>query len=434
MSFHRWSFWVHVRFAKQRRQFNSESVTRAAVILLPLPRLRYDAFSMSTTDITITPALGILGTLNLLGAAQGVLLGLALLSANAANKTANRILAALIFSISIIVSGAVLLTSYYVFYFPHLSRVHHPVVFLAGPLLFLYIEMLTSQKNRLEKKDLLHFLPFLFCFIYLLPYYLQSSAAKLQVLGAEYLAESFGTWYYIRSAIFITQFLVYLVLIVLSIVKYSRRTRAQNLASDRAVLFEIRFFVIASTLLWLGAIVRYALDSGGSTNLLVPLGASVMVYAMGYLKMRRPAMDPAGSGETEESDTVAARKYEKSMLTPARSERYLNKLLQLMETERPYTDGDLTIQKLAQQLAIPLPHLSQTINERLGKSFPDFINSYRVAEAKKKLLDPALKHLSVLGIAEEVGFNSKSSFNAVFKKHTDMTPSEFRNALGSNHN
>jgi hypothetical protein len=72
-------------------------------------------FSMSTTDITITPALGILGTLNLLGAAQGVLLGLALLSANAANKTANRILAALIFSISIIVGGAVLLTSYYVF-------------------------------------------------------------------------------------------------------------------------------------------------------------------------------------------------------------------------------------------------------------------------------------------------------------------------------
>jgi hypothetical protein len=59
------------------------------------------------------------------------------------------------------------------------------VVFLAGPLLFLYIGFLTSQKTRLDKKDLLHFLPFLFCFIYLLPYYLQSSAAKMQVLSAE---------------------------------------------------------------------------------------------------------------------------------------------------------------------------------------------------------------------------------------------------------
>lgn len=387
-------------------------------------------FIMTTTDITITPALGILGTLNLLGAGQGLLLGLALLSSTAANKTANRILAALIFSISIIVSGAVLLTSYYVFYFPHLSRVHHPVVFLAGPLLFLYIEFLTSQKTRLDKKDLFHFVPFLFCLIYLLPYYLQSRAAKMQVLSAEYLDQSFGAWYYIRSALFITQFLVYLVLIVLTIVKYTRSTGARKLASERAVLFEIRFFVIASTLLWLGAIARYAVDIGGSTNLLVPLGASVMIYAMGYLQMSRRRVDLAGSAEAEEGEVVAARKYEKSMLTPERSERYLNKLLQLMETERPYTDGDLTIQKLAQQLSIPLPHLSQTINERLGKSFPDFINSYRVEEAKKKLLDPALKHLSVLGIAEEVGFNSKSSFNAVFKKHTDMTPSEFRNALG----
>jgi AraC-like DNA-binding protein len=161
-------------------------------------------------------------------------------------------------------------------------------------------------------------------------------------------------------------------------------------------------------------------------NLLVPLGASLIVYALGYLKMRKP--------QTSESDELAAKKYEKSQLTPERSERYLNKLLQFMEAERPYVDGDLTIQKLAERLSIPASHLSQTINERLGKSFPDFINSYRVKEAKKKLLDPALKHLSVLGIAEEVGFNSKSSFNAVFKKHTDMTPSEFRAAPGGNNN
>ena len=105
-----------------------------------------------------------------------------------------------------------------------------------------------------------------------------------------------------------------------------------------------------------------------------------------------------------------------------------------MEQERPFTDGDLTIQKLADKLSIPAPHLSQTINERLGKSFPDFINSYRIEEAKKKLLDPALKHLSILGIAEEVGFSSKSSFNSVFKKITGITPSEFRNTLSGSNN
>jgi len=94
-----------------------------------------------------------------------------------------------------------------------------------------------------------------------LPYYLQSRAAKLQVLGAEYLNESFGAWYYIRSALFITQFLVYLVLIVLSLVKYSRSIREHNLASERAVLFEIRFFVVASTLFY----IPHFLDQAGRT-------------------------------------------------------------------------------------------------------------------------------------------------------------------------
>jgi AraC-like DNA-binding protein len=98
-----------------------------------------------------------------------------------------------------------------------------------------------------------------------------------------------------------------------------------------------------------------------------------------------------------------------------------------MENEKPFIDGDLTIQKLAEKLSIPANHLSQTINERLGQTFSDFVNSYRVEAAKRKLVDPAFRHLSVLGIAEAVGFNSKSSFNSVFKKHTKMTPSEFRN-------
>jgi len=372
------------------------------------------------TDIFITPELSFLAILNLFGAAQGVLLALALLSIKSENKLPDRILATLTLTISIIVSGAVLLSSKYVFVFPHLSRVHHPFVFLAGPLVFLYIRALTSPKRRFGKVDLLHFLPFFLCFIYLLPYYFQSGAAKLQVLSSEYLQDSFGAWYYFRSALFITQFLVYLVLITLTLVNYSRSIKQRDNAHDREVLFEVRFFVVASLVLWLGAIVRYALDTSGATNLLVPLGASLLIYALGYMKMRRSGV--TGSKPEEQS----AKKYERSVLSPERSERYLNKLLQLMDTEQPFTDGDLSIQALAEKLAIPAPHLSQTINERLGKTFPDFVNSYRIEEAKKRLLDPAKSHHTVLAIAEEVGFNSKSSFNDVFKRYVKMTPSEFR--------
>jgi len=81
---------------------------------------------------------------------------------------------------------------------------------------------------------------------------------------------------------------------------------------------------------------------------------------------------------------------------------------------------------------IPAQHLSQTINEQLNQTFSEFINIYRVEEAKRLLLDTRKKHISILAIAEEVGFNSKSSFNAVFKKYANITPSEFRKAANGN--
>ncbi len=118
---------------------------------------------MQGTDITIGPNVGFLAVLNLLGAAQGVLLALALLTTKTGRRTKNRLLAALTLTISIAVSGAVLLTTNYVFAFPHLSRLHQPFVFLAAPLLFLYIRELTAREKRLEKRDLLHFIPFALC-------------------------------------------------------------------------------------------------------------------------------------------------------------------------------------------------------------------------------------------------------------------------------
>ena len=375
----------------------------------------------------MNPSLSFLAILNLVGAIQGLLLTLALLRAKGGNETANRLLAALTFTISIVVGGAVLVTSNYVFVFPHLSRVHHPFVYLAGPLLFLYIRALTTGEKTSAKKDLFHFVPFTLCLLYLLPYYFQARPSKVASLYSEFNAESLGDWYYIRSAIFIFQFLIYLIAIIATLTKYLRRV-GNNSPNQRAILFKVRFFVIASTILWVGATLRLVFDTSASSNLLVPLGASILVYAMGYLEMAKPG------SVISARELVPAKKYEKSSLTPERSQRYLKKLVACMETEKPYLEGSLTVQKLAEKLSIPTSHLSQIINEQLGQTFSDFLNSYRVEEAKKRLGDPAFKHLSVLGIAEDVGFNSKSSFNSVFRKYTNTTPSEFRNAVTNAHN
>jgi AraC-like DNA-binding protein len=367
-----------------------------------------------------------LAILSLLGAAHGVVLALALAGVKRGNAAANRTLAALTFTVSVFILGAVLRTTGYVLQHPHLSRIHDPFPFLAGPLLYLYLRALSTGREVFRGRTFLHFAPFLLCALYLSPYFLLDSRQKLQILLAEYQQEGLGQWYYVRSALVIAHFLVYLTLAVRVLFRYSRETRGRD-SIDGAVLSQARFLVASSAVLCVLGVLRYALDRTARTNLLIPFGVSVMVYGLGYMRLRHPEPPPGAEGSP-----TPAPKYGKSALTPERSERYLKKLLHVMETEKPYTDGELSLQKLAERLAIPAQHLSQTINERLNQSFSDFVNGYRVEEFKRRLLDPALSHYSILALAEETGFNSKSSLNAVFKKHTNMTPSEFRKALVAN--
>lgn len=359
--------------------------------------------------------------LNLLGAVQALLLAVALVSIKGGHKTANRLLAAFALAIAALVGGHILVSTHYIELYPHLTRINHPFDFLVAPLLYLYIRTLLTR-NPLSKRDLLHFAPFVLCILYLIPYYLQSSEYKL----ASYVSPQYAQWYYVRSALTLLLAVVYLTCIVLMLIKYTRKIKRESSPAERAILFQARFLVFTFLALLLIAILRYLFDLRFPaymryTNLILPLAATLFVYTMAYFGLRKlewPEMETA----------TPAKKYERSNLTPERSERYLKKLLDLMETEKPYTDGDLTIQKLAERLMIPAQHLSQTINERLNQSFSEFINTYRVEEAKRQLLDAKKKHYSILAIAEEVGFNSKSSFNAVFKKHTNITPSEFRKA------
>ncbi|MBK7475393.1 MAG: AraC family transcriptional regulator [Haliscomenobacter sp.] len=107
------------------------------------------------------------------------------------------------------------------------------------------------------------------------------------------------------------------------------------------------------------------------------------------------------------------------------------KLLALMDSQKPFLNPDLNLQELAGQLGIPPNSLSKVINGLLGKNFNDFVNEYRVLEAKIRLADPQNSHLSILGIAFECGFNSKATFNRAFRKYAHQAPSEFLQSLKS---
>jgi AraC-like DNA-binding protein len=124
-------------------------------------------------------------------------------------------------------------------------------------------------------------------------------------------------------------------------------------------------------------------------------------------------------------------KYEKTSLADAVKEDYKNKLLLYMESRKPYLDSTLCLNNLAEKVAIPAHHLSQVLNICLNQNFFDFINSYRIKESRRLLSEQDSVKKTVLEILYTTGFNSKSVFNAAFKKHTGMTPSQFKKLKNS---
>jgi len=97
-----------------------------------------------------------------------------------------------------------------------------------------------------------------------------------------------------------------------------------------------------------------------------------------------------------------------------------------MDKHKPYRDASLTLTDLSKQLSIASSYLSQIINESFNQNFNDFINAYRIKECQHLFLDQSKSKMTILAIAYEVGFNSKSAFNRAFKKHTGVTPKELK--------
>ncbi len=128
----------------------------------------------------------------------------------------------------------------------------------------------------------------------------------------------------------------------------------------------------------------------------------------------------------QKKSTKRLEKYKTSALQPEKVEEVVPKLLRLMEAERLFLDPDLTLRELSQRLRIHYNHLSRIINERFGLNYNDFINRYRIEEAKQKLADEEQRESTILDILLSTGFYSKSVFNTAFKKFTGITPSEYR--------
>jgi YesN/AraC family two-component response regulator len=149
--------------------------------------------------------------------------------------------------------------------------------------------------------------------------------------------------------------------------------------------------------------------------------------------MKQKEIFPFTTSQKEEIMEIVKESFIKSdlkkkLLSDEKLEEFKSDLILLMVTKKPFLDAELTLVKLAEQMEISSHLLSYLINNGFDENFYQFVNRYRVEEAKKLLSDNNMNHLSLIGIAYEVGFNSKTVFNTTFKKITGLTPTQFKNA------
>jgi AraC-like DNA-binding protein len=152
-----------------------------------------------------------------------------------------------------------------------------------------------------------------------------------------------------------------------------------------------------------------------------------VVFATGYASLWQPALfEKAQAARAAEPARRPLPKYQRNRIDDGEAAELARRLTALMTDRKPYRDGALTLQALADALGVTPHQLSQVLNLHLRKSFFTFVNSYRVEELAAALDDPAQGHRGVLELALEAGFNSKSTVNAFFKRHLGLTPTEFR--------
>ena len=150
---------------------------------------------------------------------------------------------------------------------------------------------------------------------------------------------------------------------------------------------------------------------------------SIFSVALVYSSMRFPVFSV--HGDFRDASATVKNKYINSSLTEDTSNEIWAEINQVMKEEKPYLNSEYRLNDLAERVGKSVHHVSQTINEKEGKSFSDFINEFRVEEAKYLLNSGRTKQVTILAVSLEAGFNSKTAFYNTFRKMTGLTPSDY---------
>lgn len=337
------------------------------------------------------------------------------------NRIANIVFGIYLLTIGANALGNVLFTNQFFHYFPHLIGYDYVLLLLQGPLLLLYILYQTRHDYRLRPRYLLHLLPVIGYILLLGHFFTASGADKLA-----YLKDIDSVPHFLLATnIAKIQHFLYLFACYCLLMKHDKAMRELVSSIKHRNLRWLRNILLIEIILFFAWVVIFGLyfskELYGGINL-------IMSYLLAYYGISQEHVFANVGTEQiapilEDSPTV---RYRNSTLTGDDILTYKKQIEQYMSEKKPYLKDKLTLTMLAEQLELNPYHLSQVLNEGLGESFYKFINRYRVEESKRLLLDPAFSHYTILAIANEAGFNSKTTFNKTFKEHFGLSPSEYK--------
>ncbi len=307
-----------------------------------------------------------------------------------------------------------------------------------GPLLLLYAKAMTTEKPHFDLRYLWHFAPFI---IFLIVSLIFIDERVMHGTDGFLLTDRFVSFRIVYGSTFFISITAYS--IATFVVIHRHQVRLKELVSYSSGKITLQWLLGLSIIFYTGYVIMFIFGGIDIMMGFMPfdpyeisfISLTLLTFLFGVFGFYQPSIfeevvkseihEVAMQGEPE------MKKYQRSGLKKEDVANYVNKIGKYMIIEKPYLNRELTIYDLSDQLKIPRHILSEVINEHMGKNFYHLVNEYRVNEVKKRMKSDEYKQLTLLAIAFDSGFNSKSSFNTIFKEQTDQTPSEYLEKLNA---
>ena len=354
-------------------------------------------------------------------ASQSVFLIFLLLTRPGANARAKKLLIALLGVLLLITLSNLVYAGRIYYTYPGLSGLGRGMPLLIGPLIYLYTRAIMDKVFRYHWSQWLHALPYVFAVLFLFiggPSH--PNTEELIGLIDSFLSEGVpaDTASIIRLSSYVVQLLIY-IFITRRLVRKTSGLDDLLISADRRKkwIITVNMLLVAVCLVMATWATTTLVTGrfGYQANFALTIICSVFIYMTAYRAV----------ANAKELFPDFNKRYGSINLAEDKKRKLLPDLLALFTEDKVILNADLKLANVAARLDTPPHVLTSLINRELGKTFFELLNEYRVKEFIAKASNPDYSHLSIMGIAQEVGYKSKSSFNTAFKKQTGKTPSEY---------